>query len=212
MDHKLQIPVYEKIAIDLAHRIYEGSLKIGDKIYGRSVLAGEYHVSPETIRRAMKILEDVGIVQSTKGSGTLVVSKEQAYFYINRFIHLESVRDLERNVYTLLNKREELDQQMVDNMKKILEYSHRLKSTNPLTPVEVEIPGQSIYLGNSISESKFWQNTGGTIVAVKRDGKLIISPGPYTLFLQGDILLVVGDEHIGERVFDFLNQESNSYT
>ncbi len=206
MEQKVQIPAYEKIAIDLAHRIYDGTLKTGDKLYGRSVLAGEYHVSPETIRRAMKILEDVGIVESTKGSGTVVISKEKALHYINRFAHLESVRDLERNVYALLNERAEIDKQIVENMNKILEYSHRLKSTQPLTPVEVDVPGTSFCIDKSISESKFWQNTGGTIVGIKREGRLIISPGAYTRFRKGDILMVVGDGHVGERVLDFLSQ------
>ena len=80
MEQKSQIPVYEKIAIDIAHRIYEGSLRTGDTIHGRSTMASEYNVSPETIRRAIRILEDVGVVQTTKGSGTQIISKEKAYF------------------------------------------------------------------------------------------------------------------------------------
>ena len=55
-----------------------------------------------------------------------------------------------------------------------------------------------------VGETKFWQNTGATIVAVKRGEELIISPGPYIEFLAGDLLLVVGDKHIYNSVPAFL--------
>ena len=43
---------YLQIALDLATRIARGELAEGSRIYGRSVMASEYGVSPETIRRA----------------------------------------------------------------------------------------------------------------------------------------------------------------
>ena len=43
---------YLQIARDLAGRIARGELEEGSRIYGRSVMASEYSVSPETIRRA----------------------------------------------------------------------------------------------------------------------------------------------------------------
>ena len=62
MDEASSSPRYEKIALDIANAIYKGQYEEGEKIYGRSTLAGTYNVSPETIRRAIKILEDVGVV------------------------------------------------------------------------------------------------------------------------------------------------------
>jgi K+/H+ antiporter YhaU regulatory subunit KhtT len=213
MEHKLQIPVYEKIAIDIAHRIYNGSIKVGDRIHGRSTMASEYNVSPETIRRAIRILEDVGIVHSTKGSGTLILSKEKAYFYINRFSNLQSIRDLERQVDSLVLERKKIDDEINDSIHKILDYSHRLKSTNPLSPIEIEISSDNTYIGKSISEMKFWQNTGGTIIGIRRENKLIISPGPYIIMQAQDVLLIIGDEKIYERVLHFFNiqHENDSF-
>ncbi len=203
MEQKQQIPIYEKIAIDLAHKIYDGLLKTGDKIHGRSTLASEYNVSPETIRRAIKILEDVGAVQSTKGSGTLILSKEKAYFYICRFSDLQSVRDLERQVNTLLVERSRVEEEIQDSIHKILDYSSRFKSTNPLSPIEIELISGCEHIGERIAETKFWQNTGGTIIGIKRDGKLMISPGPDALLLEHDVLLIVGEEKIYERILRF---------
>ena len=49
---------YLQIALDLATRIARGELAEGSRIYGRSVMASEYGVSPETIRRALRLLAD----------------------------------------------------------------------------------------------------------------------------------------------------------
>lgn len=203
MEQKMQIPIYQEIAIDIAHRIYAGSLKIGDKIYGRSTMASEYNVSPETIRRSVKILEDVGVLQSTKGSGTLILSKEKAYFYMSQFTELQSVRDLERRVKILMIERKKTEEEIQDSIHKIVDYSSRLKNINSVCPIEIELFSGCANIGKSIADTKFWQNTGGTIIGIKREGKLIISPGPYALLLEGDVLLIVGEEKTYERVMQF---------
>lgn len=199
-----RIPTYERIAIDLANRIHDGYFKVGEKIHGRSTLSSEYKVSPETIRRAIKILEDVEIVQSTKGSGIVISSKENAFKYINRFSNLESVKDLEKQMKNLLAQRETLENELSDTITKIMDYAVKLRHTNPLAPVEVEILPDCRHIGKTISELKFWQNTGGTVVGMKRNGETIISPGPYANVLEGDILLIVGAEQTYERVIHFL--------
>ena len=40
---------YLQIALDLARRIASGELPEGSRVYGRSMMASEYNVSPETI-------------------------------------------------------------------------------------------------------------------------------------------------------------------
>lgn len=203
---RTQIPTYERIAIDLANRIYDGQFKVGEKIHGRSTLASEYKVSPETIRRAIKILEDVEIVHSAKGSGIVISSKENAFKYINRFSNIESVKDLEKQMNVLIQERGTLEDQLMETLKKIMDYSGKLRHTNPLAPIEIEILPDSSHIGKTISEVKFWQNTGGTVVGMKRKGELIISPGPYAVIMEGDILLIIGDEKIYERVIHFFEE------
>ena len=41
---------YLQIALDLAGRVARGELPEGSRVYGRSIMASEYNVSPETIR------------------------------------------------------------------------------------------------------------------------------------------------------------------
>lgn len=203
---RAQIPTYERIAIDLANRIYDEEFKVGEKIHGRSTLASEYKVSPETVRRAIKILEDVEIVQSTKGSGIVISSREKAFKYISRFSNLASIKELEKQMGTLMTERNKLDEQLHETLRKILDYSGKLRHTNPLAPIEATIFPGCTHIGKTISELKFWQNTGGTVIGIKRNGDLIISPGPYALILEGDILLIIGSEETYDRVVSFLEE------
>ena len=201
---RAQIPTYERIAIDLANRIYDEKFKVGEKIHGRSTLASEYKVSPETVRRAIKILEDVEIVHSTKGSGIVISSRENAFKYISRFSNLASIKDLEKQMNTLISERDKLDEQLFETLRKIMDYSGKMRHTNPLAPIEVEIFPGCTHIGKTISDLKFWQNTGGTVIGMKRKGELVISPGPYALVLEGDVLLIIGDEATYDRVIHFL--------
>ena len=201
---RTKIPVYEQIAIDIANRIYNEKYKVGEKLHGRSTLASEYNVSPETVRKAMKILEDVEIVKSTKGAGVEISSRENALTYINRFSNIESVKDMEKQMRKLMAERQKLDEQLFETMNKIVDYSGKLRHTNPLAPIEVEITDECPYIGQTVSDLKFWQNTGGTIVGIKRDGELTLSPGPYASIQMNDILLVIGNEQTHSRVMDFL--------
>ena len=201
------MPAYERIAIDLANRIYDEKFKVGEKIRGRSTLASEYNVSPETVRKAIKILEDVEIVESTKGSGVVISSRENAFKYIERFSGLTSIKELEKQVRTLIGERKKLDEQLSQSIDKMMDFTGKLRHTNPLTPIEVEIPENCTHIGKTVSELKFWQNTGGTIVGIKRHGELILSPGPYASIQAGDVLLIIGNDETHDRVIYFIEEE-----
>ncbi|RHW35719.1 GntR family transcriptional regulator [Neobacillus notoginsengisoli] len=203
---RTKIPIYEQIAIDIANRIYNEKYKVGEKIHGRSTLASEYNVSPETVRKAIKILEDVEIVKSEKGAGVVIASRENALTYINRFTNLKTVKDMEKKLKSIIVERGKLDGQLFETIEKIVDYSDKLRYINPLVPFEVEIAEDCAQIGKTISDMKFWQNTGGTIVGMKREGEVIISPGPYASIEVGDILLIIGNEHTYDRVIDFLRE------
>ena len=75
---KIVRPRYQQIAVDLAERIVENRYKIGEKIHARSTLASTYNASPETTRKAINVLVDLGIMEVRHGSGAFVASKEKA--------------------------------------------------------------------------------------------------------------------------------------
>lgn len=204
MGQRVEIPRYIKIAVDVAMRIYKGELVVGVKLRGRSILACEYNVSPETIRKSMKLLEDTDVVEVNKGSGVIVKSKDKAFDFIQGFKDKENIGMLRNNVKTLLNQKKDIEKQINEINEKIIDYSYRFKNVNLIDPIEVKIPSQSHLIEMSIGQSKFWHNTGGTIVGIKRENKVFISPGPYWEFKENDILLVVGDQGVLDRIQKFL--------
>lgn len=199
-------PIYQQIAIDLANRIANGEFVVGDKIHGRSTLAGQYNVSPETIRRAVIILEDVNIVEVTQGSGITVKSKDEAFKFIEKFKSKDSMTSIKKDIENVLNEKRKLDEKLTSYINELIDYSERFKNSNPFAPMEIEIPKKSKLLGKTAAETNFWQNTGATIIGIRRDGKLILSPGPYITFNEGDFYIMVGEESSFERVKSFINE------
>lgn len=203
-------PVYQKIAIDIANRIVAGDFTIGDKIYGRSTLASFYNVSPETIRRAMILLDDMEIVEVTKGSGIFIKSVDNCLKFIDKFKDIGSMNSLKKDIFDLLSERNNLEKRLEEIIDELIDYSNRFSSTNPFTPFEFEIQAGLEIIGKTISESKFWQNTSATIIAIKRKEDLILSPGPYAIFEERDVFLAIGDEDSYYRTKKFL-YEKNSF-
>ncbi len=208
---KVTRPVYQQIAIDIAARIANGEFPEGSRISGRSTLAGQYNVSPETIRRSVSLLEDVKIVTVTHGSGILVESMENSMSFINQFKEADSISGIKNSINEIMEQRQELDNKLNQHLDRILDYTVRFKTSNPYAPLEVEIPEQSHLIGKAIGEINFWQNTGATIIAVKRGEELILSPGPYMTFQDKDAFVMVGDEESYDRVrryiYDFVDIE-----
>ena len=199
-------PVYQQIAIDISNRIANGEFMVGEKIHGRSTLAGQYNVSPETVRRAMKLLEDMSIVEIHQGSGIVVKSKGEAYKFIEKFKDIDSMNSVKADIYNIIEEKEKLDQQLQQYIDKLIDYSERFKNSNPFAPIEIEISKDCKLIGKTIREANFWQNTGATIVGIRRAGTLILSPGPYATFMQGDTFVMIGEESTFERVNTYLNE------
>ena len=206
MSQRIDSPRYMNIALDLAGRICNGEFKEGHRIFGRSILASEYNVSPETIRRAVNLLEDMHVVNSSQGSGIYISSQNNAYDFVKKFQSKETIRTLKNEMKELLVQKKNIENSINEKINKIVDYSDRLKNLNVLTPLEIEIDDTSHLIGHTITETKFWQNTGATIVAIKRTEALILSPGPYGGFEKGDSVFVVGDTDIIDRIKSFMKE------
>ncbi len=203
-DPRVKTARYKQIALDIASRIANGEFKEGSKIFGRSSMAGEYNVSPETIRRAVILLEDMEVVQATLGSGVLIKSRKNAHKYMESNQSKESISSLREEVIELLSKKKDIETEIIEIIDKIIDYSERLKNTNPMNPVEIPLCDDSHLIGKTISDSKFWQKTGATIIGIRRDKELILTPGPQIHFIKDDKILVVGDPEIIEKAKDYI--------
>lgn len=208
MEESIVKPVYQKIAIDIANRIVNGDITVGGKLYGRSVLASKYNVSPETIRRAIAILSDMGIVDVVKGSGITIKSVDNCLKFIDKYKEIDSMQSLKREVENLIHEKNEYEKKINNVINELVDYSSRFSKSNPFTPFEFDLYNDMEIVGKNISETKFWQNTGATIIAIRRGEKLILSPGPYATFQDKDTIIAIGDESSYYRLRKFLYKES----
>lgn len=204
-DEQVVRPIYQQIAIDIANRIANGEYAVGSKIHGRSTLAGQYNVSPETIRRAVCLLEDIFIVEINQGSGILVTSRDNAHKFIEKFKNSDSMNQIKNNIFTLIQNKTKIEEDLISKINKLIDYSERFKNTNPFAPLEIVISSSCKLLDKTIAEVNFWQNTGATIIGIRRGDKIILSPGPYALFTEGDTFIFIGDENAYERICGYLN-------
>lgn len=195
---------YQQLAADIASRIAEGSYKEGDKIFARSSLASQYRVSPETARRAICVLSELGIVEALKGSGVTIKSRENALLYISRRRDAKTLFHLKNTILQKLESQMRETIELKTQVERLVDMTERFRSTNPFIPFEITLEKGLPSLGKKISQLSFWQSTSATVVAIKKNDSLILSPGGETVLAQGDVLYFVGDENSNTKVKDFL--------
>ncbi len=197
---------YLQIALDLARRIAGGELPEGSRVYGRSMMASEYNVSPETIRRALRLLADMKVVEVKPQSGAMVLSADSARRYIENFEENAGVRALRLQLKELMAEYADLHRRMGETVGALVRrWDGFAAAGEPLPNYEVTVPKDSPCLGKNIGALKFWQSTGCTIVAIRRGQKVILSPGPYAELYAGDVVILVGSPAAAEAAHNLIH-------
>lgn len=192
---------YTRIAISLAERIASGQLKEGDKLSGRSKLSPEYNVSPETIRRTLRLLADMKVVEVKEQSGVYVLSADNARRYLHNFADQTDIRGKQQQLKELLVRQEHLNRQMAALCRDILDETSQ--TPDALPNYYCRIPDDWPHSGTTVGALRFWQATGATIVAIRRGLSYIVSPGPYAELYAGDAVIFVGGVKAREAVSHF---------
>ena len=199
---------YLQIALDIARRIAKGELPEGQRVYGRSVMASEYNVSPETIRRALRLLSDMKVVEVKPQSGVVVLSADSARRYIENFEESADVRALRQQLKDLMAEYADLSRRLSDTVAALMKSRETFAAADePFPNYEVPVPKDSPLIGRSIGELKFWQSTGGTIVAIRRGQTVILSPGPYAQLYGGDVIVLVGSPAAAEAAHRLVTEK-----
>ena len=66
--------VYVQLADDLAARVTRGEFAVGSRLPSEAELADAYGVARMTVRRALDVLRERGILRTLHGRGSVVVS------------------------------------------------------------------------------------------------------------------------------------------
>lgn len=74
---------YEMILQDLERKIFDDSYPVNEMLPSENELAEQYEASRSTVRQALKILEENGLIQRRHGLGSIVISHEKLLFPIS---------------------------------------------------------------------------------------------------------------------------------
>ncbi|MCK9288323.1 MAG: TrkA C-terminal domain-containing protein [Sphaerochaetaceae bacterium] len=198
-------PIYARIALDIANRIVNEELQEGRKLSGRSLMSSEYGVSPETIRRAFSLLEEQQVVAVYQNSGVRVVSKANAQHYIALHGNRDQTRELLAKMHELIESHERIGQELFSIVKTLVDSTERFAASNPFFTYECTIDPTSFLVDKTLGEVKFWQHTGATVIAIRRAGSILLSPGPKMKLEAEDTLVLVGAQQTRDIVVSFVS-------
>jgi K+/H+ antiporter YhaU regulatory subunit KhtT len=185
--------------MDIASRVMTGEYRRGDRLFGRSSLAGLYKVSPETIRRAVALLHSRGVVRAVAGSGIVVESEGAAGRYLEESKMGAALLELEEEIESLLQERKEMEARLEEAIVKVLHYTSGTIATMRHVE-EIMIPAESTLVGKTLQGADLRSRTGATVIGIARQGEEIFSPDPSMPIQAGDLLIVVGTSEAKERL------------
>lgn len=82
MSGQIDPPRYRQIADTLMHEIQSGAAPVGTRLPGEFELSDRFDVSRHTVREALRLLEDDGIVGRRKGFGTVVLADRKVEAFV----------------------------------------------------------------------------------------------------------------------------------
>ena len=116
--------------------------------------------------------------------------------------HIE-IADSFEQLKQLLARQELLNHQMAALCRDILDETSQTPDSLP--NYSCRVPDHWLDSGVTIGALRFWQATGATIVAIRRNLSYIVSPGPYAELYAGDTVIFVGDTKAREAVSHFFS-------
>ena len=75
IDREGPVPPYRQIADELRALIANGTIPVGRRIPSLVELEQQYGVARDTLRKAVKVLKDEGLVETVNGMGVYVIAR-----------------------------------------------------------------------------------------------------------------------------------------
>ena len=155
--------------------------------------------SPETIRRAIAILQNVGVVRVNQGVGITITSKDMAERFIKSLDQKGEIKVFLEDLKGLMDVRRENDVKIESHLNKLQGYADRIMS-RWMDVGEIQIGKTSPAIGKTLKELQVRERTGTTIVAVVRDGFEQFSPEAAFVLRSDDVLLAAGSPKGQEKL------------
>lgn len=75
-EKNVKIPLYVTVYNEIRQWLMDGKYKAGEKLPGENVLAAQFQVSRGTLRQAMLLLQEDGLISNHQGKGNIVLSNQ----------------------------------------------------------------------------------------------------------------------------------------
>lgn len=90
-------PIFMQLAELIKNEIINGKYHAGDKLPSVREFAFEFQVNPNTVQKALQILEDEGLIVTDRTNGKFVAeNQKQIETHKNKLIHQEVVSFIEK--------------------------------------------------------------------------------------------------------------------
>jgi K+/H+ antiporter YhaU regulatory subunit KhtT len=123
--------------------------------------------------------------------------------YLAEYGQRQILADIQFRLHTYLEERSKLDAEIAKLTDELLSYTFKM-ATRFQRIHEFRVEQESPLTGKSLEDVQFRARTGGTVLAIQRNGKEIISPDAHTVIKPNDILIVVAPQDAMEN-----NQDLN---
>jgi K+/H+ antiporter YhaU regulatory subunit KhtT len=198
---------YQEIAIDIATSIINGHYSEGDKISGSVSLSAKYNVSPETIRKAIVILKEHGVVNSSQKNGIKVLSTEKAIFFLDKNQNRTSIQEIQDEIESLTKQKIEIDKRLNVLIDKMISQLSAQRDVGIIYPLEINVNKDSHFIGKTLESCNFWDMTKATVIGIKKNNCQCISPSPDTIIEKDDIIVFVGKSNSYIKMLDYVNNK-----
>lgn len=75
-EKNVKFPLYVTVYETICQWLRDGKYKPGDKLPGENILAEQFQVSRGTLRQAMLLLQEDGLIGNHQGKGNIVLSNQ----------------------------------------------------------------------------------------------------------------------------------------
>lgn len=191
---RVSLPRYQQVAVEIAERIADQRYVVGQKIHARSTLASNFNVSPETARKAINVLVDLGIMEVRHGSGAYVLSLEKAQAYLDKYKDVQSIQEIKNDIMESVEQQKQELENFSSLLDQLVSQTKRVHNFAPFVPYELKLTEEAQHLDATVNELNLWHETGATMIAIQHGEELLLSPGPYAKLSAGSTLFFVSNE------------------
>jgi DNA-binding GntR family transcriptional regulator len=197
-------PIYERVAYEIAIQIANGKYAEGAKIKGRSLASTQFNVSTETMRKALNVLQDHGVIAIKEQSGAEVISKQQALAFSEVFRDEIALKNSFQTFHALMDESKVLQQRIKKELTRLQRKYDINHSSTPIRTFDYQLIEGHPLVNQPLRLHNFYKLTGATLYGIVGSVTLS-SPSSEYVFQPLDILYFSGDETVMTRTMEFLN-------